>query len=162
MSTTTSPNDLLTPTLVHLDEGGFAPRDINNAVKRFAAAHWNLTTVGGKPHDAVDDRDTPVRIQGARWRVRNGTNTNGNQTYTHGRFRIDASKHEWLKAHNGTYAFIVFEDHDSGIVPVYARTLRPQDMDDWVLPDELWDSKTALADYRLAWPKVFPNAEGTI
>lgn len=143
---------------------------IGDAIEHFACDHFDLVHGPNCHYDARGRDDTPVQIKAATWRMKNGHYPTGPRRYAHGRFRLYESDHAWLLENNGLYAFVVYERHRLGLIPLYAKLVPPEFVETDLLPDDGWydngddgvPRKAEGDDCRIAWPDVFPRAEGTL
>lgn len=119
-------------------------------VRLVESKHQLWPWAGGTDFDALEQgyatgEQTPVAIKTARWRVKNGTDGD-RQVYAHGRFVFDAEEHDALLDAGGKYAFLVYEKHPKGVIPLFGRMLPATIVDDFL------DTET-----RIAWPDIIPN-----
>jgi len=146
------------------------PNDIGATIERYVCDENDLVHDPNGHYDAYTQAGGPfVQIKGARWRVRNGRTRAGTQRWASGRFCLYEADHEWLAQNNGIYAFVVYEKHPKGIIPLYSRFVYPEYLDQQVLTADPWNdiskplsSKEHGSEVRITWPNVFPDTGAEI
>lgn len=141
----------------------YTQRAIGEAIEEYIADEQDLDHDPNCHYDCVSpDGSAHVQVKAASWRVCNGVQ-NGSQMYAHGRFRLYEMDHQWLKENNGLYAFVVYEEHSMGVIPLYVRLVYPEFIDGilganpWYDLNKPLEDKAEGSDLRLAWPRVFPG-----
>lgn len=127
--------------------GEMSPRSINEAIEHFTINEFSLGDGSGDYYDATyGPNDWPVRIKSTAWMVSNGPDR------AHGRFSLSQEDHDDLIDNHGYYAFVVYERHTDGIIPLFATIRAAEDV----------ERLTDTTHTRIAWPDIFPSTGAEI
>lgn len=143
--------------LVHIDE--ITAERIGDVTESLLAGFFDLERNDNCHYDLSSDEYPYVQAKSTGWRVRNGYQ-NEKQAYTIGRFRLYESDHEWLCENDGHYAFLVYERHPDGIIPLWSKLTTANIVEQQYLSENPWYAgstprKATGNDYRVKWTTLF-------
>lgn len=157
MISDSQPSEMLEPELWPADTQD--RHQIHKTTERVVCRHFGYPRTPCLRHSAEQPNGRKVMVAATQWREKNGTH-NGKQHYTNGRYDIKWDDYDYLTANNGAFAFLVYETHPDGIIPLYIREAPARMMRDYVLdPEDYARSHFESPDdvLHIPWTTIFPN-----
>jgi len=104
--------------------------------KQFLADHFGIDPFPVENASTGKLGDRPVRLYTCAWAVSNGSR------WTHGKFHVNHTDVYEMADLGGFFAFLVYEKHPDGLVPLFATLKEPGDV----------PQRTDAP-----WPEIFPD-----